>query len=300
MSVEFLFKKKLDHLPFLLLDGAVGTQLERSGYTSKKKTWTALVSLDDPALLLKVHSTYIDAGCDIITSHTFRTSPRAMPKRWYEALRVSVQIAKKAIGDSERDVLLAGSVAPLEDCYLPDLAPDFQTCYTEHSAMIATLDQARVDFIIGETFNSHRETAAFCQAAYDQRVPYFISLITNEHGDLLSGESLDELLSAISEYEPMCVLINCRSLDLIGAGIDRLSPVWPGMKGLYANGPGVPDAPTGWITKGEDPVGSYLSHAKKWVQSGFQVIGGCCGTTPEQIEAIGTWRSSSIAANYTN
>ena len=112
----------------LLLDGATGTELNRRGVDTGLPMWSANALTTDSGLnvLRQIHLDYLNAGADILTSNTFRTHRRALVGKGYAArdlTRRAVATAQEAVAQFGQPAQVAGSVAPLEDCYRPDLAP---------------------------------------------------------------------------------------------------------------------------------------------------------------------------------
>src|SRR5688572_28575025 len=112
----------------ILLDGAMGTELERLGVPTALPLWSAQAVLDAPDRVRDVHEEYAQAGADILTAATFRTTPRSLakaglkgdPEKESEALTArAVTLAREARtrAASGRDVRIAGALAPPEDCY---------------------------------------------------------------------------------------------------------------------------------------------------------------------------------------
>ena len=115
----------------LIIDGAMGTELMNLGVDLPLPLWSSVANFDEYDKVVDIHKRYINAGSDIITSNTFRTTARTFKKAGYtdeQANEISkrctseaIKAAKEAIND--KNVLLAGSIAPLEDCYEPDRFP---------------------------------------------------------------------------------------------------------------------------------------------------------------------------------
>ncbi len=152
----------------VLLDGAVGTELARRGVDTTLPLWSARALFDDPGLeaLTKIHEDYARAGAEILVTNTFRTTRRSLGRAgkagaWREANRRAVECARAgakaafddgaaAIGDLRpeartaarhapaggRVCLVAGGIAPLEDCYRPDLVPQQDECLSEHRQQV--------------------------------------------------------------------------------------------------------------------------------------------------------------------
>ena len=121
-----------------ILDGGMGSELIRSGEELPEHIWSAKINLTNPNLICEIHKKYIKEGANYITTNTFRTTPRAFKKigltnneaynHAQRSFESAINMAKKA--SSERNKIL-GSIAPLEDCYLPKLFPGEQKAKKE-------------------------------------------------------------------------------------------------------------------------------------------------------------------------
>jgi len=272
----------------LLLDGATGTELSRRGIDLNSPSWTAGAILESPRVLWQIHRDYVDAGAEMITANTFRTHSRNLialgqAARARELTQRAVEIARDAAG---KMAYVAGSMAPLEDCYSPQNTPESDSLRAEHGRMAETLAAAKVDFILVETQLTIREGAIAAQAASATGLPFGVSFVCNAAGQILSGESLLEAYLAIAPLQPTLFLVNCvpveEVLDDLAALQTQMVQIPLGAYGntgrLLANG--------SWeATKGELPA-VYAEFVEQWVQANFKAVGGCCGTTPEHISLV--------------
>lgn len=275
----------------LVLDGAMGTELHRLGVETDLPLWSALALMSHPETVLQIHREYVIAGADILTANTFRTTPRTFTKAGQqersEALTaLAVALARKAAEEvPERAVLVAGSIAPLEDCYRPDLVPSDDELQGEHELHAARLARAGVDFILLETMGTIREARAALTAARETGNEAVLSFICREDGCLLSGEPLDDAVRAVAPLEPTILSVNCVPVTQINPALAALSAAWPGPWGVYANAGRPEDRASGVITTAVHPE-EYREEARHWIAMGARLIGGCCGTNPAHIGAV--------------
>jgi homocysteine S-methyltransferase len=280
----------------LLLDGATGTELVRRGVDISLPLWSARAIIDAPQVLEGVHRDYLEAGADIITTCTFRTHRRSLAKasmghRARELTRRAVEIAQRARDAVNPRAKVVGSVAPLEDCYRPDLAPPTEECEAEHREIIINLLDAGVDGILIETQNTLREASAAARHALELVKPHafwMISFCTRSDGPpniLLSGESLTDLLPSLSGA--YAIGINCVAAPAIEAEVKLLRLLIPQETRIsaYAN-VGKATAAGAWIATDAVNPDVYAQYAARWIAAGAGIVGGCCGTTPEMIGAI--------------
>jgi len=283
----------------LILDGALGTELARRGIPIELPLWSADAVLHNPQAIIDLHSEYIRAGADVLTTATFRTDALTFTKAGLseiqaeEATRRAVESARIAIANSaeNRRIWIAGSIAPLADCYRPQDAPDFQTALHFHRQHARWLAAGGVDFCLLETMNNKTEARAATLAALETGLPVFTSFILNEHGSLLSGEKIYPAIKAAAELGAAGVGINCTHhsiiTDFLKHYADRISlPLV-----VYAN-TGIYSSKTGWHSDPDFFPLNYAKIAAGWLKKGVKIIGGCCGTTPDFIKALSALKNS--------
>jgi S-methylmethionine-dependent homocysteine/selenocysteine methylase len=275
--------KKRDSPP-LLLDGAMGTELKRKGASIGMPLWSAEALIDMPNLVTEVHESYIRAGADIITTNTFRTQESVLEKvevgyksAFYTKLACSC--ALKAIDKTDaRDVFIAGSMAPLEECYDPDAMLDEETMRKTHGKHAKALVSGGVDFILIETMNNIDEARIALKAARRYTKDVMISFVCRDR-ELLSGERLSEAVESIRRLKPTAILLNCAPAEITTENLRFLKELTEIPIGAYANGKAVMGSL--WDHSKGYSISEFASFAKKWIDHGARVVGGCCGTGPE-------------------
>jgi homocysteine S-methyltransferase len=281
----------------LLLDGPTGTELQRRGIDTTLPLWSARALLTAPEVVEQIHLDYIAAGADVVTTNSFRTNRRAMERSGLggEAERLtqlSVEIARRAIERSGRTgIIIAGSDAPVEDCYAPDLVPSDEELRAEHEEHIRWLVEAGCDLVLIETMNTLREAAIACESASTLGSPFMISVVADIKGEhILSGEPLYEAVQQLHGYAPHGILVNCssphsvlRAVEIIAQAQDDLGAGW--RFGGYANS-GEPDPVVGWNAVKTVPVDYFCMAVQQMMVLGATVIGSCCGTTPEYTQQL--------------
>lgn len=278
--------------PALLLDAAMGTELERRGVASGLPLWSARALLEAPQAVATIHAAEVAAGADILTANTFRTHRRTLAKeglgqRAEELTRKAVDLAREAAKGAERRVFVVGSLAPLEDCYRPDLVPEEEALEREHSNQARSLAAAGVDGILLETQNTTRELAAAARAAKATGLPVIVSMITDGQGHLLSGETIEEAVAAVTSAAPDVLSINCVPARRLGGDLRRLADAAASMPlGAYGNlGPPVAEGDSLLFSEEVSP-GDYAALAREWIEMGARIVGGCCGTNAAHTGAL--------------
>jgi S-methylmethionine-dependent homocysteine/selenocysteine methylase len=276
----------------------MGTELERRGVATVLPLWSAHALLASPQTVRGIHVDYINAGADIITSNTFRTTGRAFLRAGFPDLSAeltvrAVSLARESIAAFPgKQVLLAGSMAPLEDCYHPELVPADEALREEHAEQAGRLAEAGVDFLLLETMGTLREATAAAEAAGETGLEFVVSFLCNREGALYGGEPLGEAVRLIMRLSPAALSLNCVSPRFMGRSLANLQSALRGIPrgehvpiGLYAN-VGAPGGEHGTPLLRDVSPGEYAGFARTWVNAGVSFIGGCCGTTPEHIKEI--------------
>ena len=284
--------ERLGEKPVLILDGAMGTELFRRGIHTRLPIWSAQALIENPELIRKIHSDYIHAGAEVITTNTFRTTTRALGKkglsnRAKELTLLAVSLAKQARDQSaDKTVWIAGSVAPLEDCYEPDLMPDSETAFREHGELIGWLVEGEVDLILIETMNTIQETIAAARAAaLGHQLPIFVSWTCGSDGKILNGENIEDAIRLLTPYNPAVFLVNCTPSKDVPSALRKMRNATNKPIGAYAN-VGKAEPIFGWEFTHELDASHYADEAEIWIQDGAKIVGGCCGTTPEHIAEL--------------
>src|SRR5262249_35986334 len=153
---------------------------------------------------------------------------------------------------------VAGGLAPLEDCYRPDLVPPQEACVAEHREQAAMLAGAGVDLLFVETMNTIREAEAALAAAAATGLPVLLRLCPRRAHHLLSGEPLEAAVPRLIETGGAAlrgVLLNCATPEVLEEAFPRFLGLGPGTpRGLYAH-LGEPDEVTGWrLPESHDPA----------------------------------------------
>lgn len=270
----------------LLLDGPLGSELLARGIPTPLPAWSAAALESAPGAVAEIHADYARAGARVHTAATFRTQPRVFPDRWERLARAAVSLARGAVPGDHR---VAGSIAPLADCYRPDLSPlqnDPVATRSEHAALARALAEAGCDLLLCETFPHVGEGLVAVEEAMATGRETWASFTPGYRADLLTPEELARAGREAVERGARAVLVNCvpaaSALDYVRAlreAIDERTPV-----GVYANA-GHPEERMGWAAVPGAPE-RYVELARAWIAAGATIVGGCCGTGPEHVAAL--------------
>jgi len=277
---------------FKIMDGAMGSELIRRGLALPKNIWSANSNITSPDIIQNIHKEYVDVGAEYITTNTFRTSPRTYLKTGVgeensirlakDSLLKAVAIAQDA-ADASAKVL--GSIAPLEDCYTPNLFPGSDIAISEFSRLGKWLANAGVDILLLETMNSIAETEAALVGIQGLGLPIWVSFVLRDGDHLLSGDSLIDAQNLVAGYPVNTILLNCNPLDRTVKAAENLASNWPHKWGVYPNlGIGEP-ASDGHVLRYEK-MDRFLSSMKKMIKFSPSVLGACCGSSFKHIAKL--------------
>lgn len=269
-----------------LIDGPLGTELLARGIATPLPGWSAHALDTAPQVVAAIHSDYARAGASVHTANTFRTKSRLFPDRWDVLARRAVELARTSVPASHR---VAGSIAPLADCYEPTLSPadaDEATTRREHRELAEVLADAGCDLLLCETFPHVGEGLIAVEEAVATGVETWASFTPGYRADLLSpAEVAGAALQAV-ERGAAAVLVNCvpaqRMLEYLvplGEALGDRIP-WGG----YANA-GRPEDRMGWASAPQ-AAERYAELASSWHRAGASLVGGCCGTGPAHTAAM--------------
>jgi S-methylmethionine-dependent homocysteine/selenocysteine methylase len=281
----------------LVLDAAMGSDLDRRGLPTTLPLWSALGLLERPDLVRQIHLENLLAGADIITTDTFRSTAHTLRKAGRDPAcaaeldALAVRLAAEARTEAGRpEAWVAGSIAPLEDCYLPTFETPPEIALAEHRAQAGSLAAAGVDLIMVETMPTSAEAGIALRAAVETGRPATVGFVCampdrGEPVRLLSGETLNEAVARVSPLGPAVIFVNCSAPPVITAALRELRELTALPIGAYAN-VGHVDDERGWSPDGGITGERYAEHAAEWIALGTRVVGGCCGTHPEHTAAL--------------
>ena len=267
-------------MPVRILDGAIGTELISHGLDLDAPDWSARAIAEAPDLLARIHADYVGAGATLHTANTFRTQPQALGEGWVAALGAAVGIARDAVSP---ECAVLGSMAPINDCYRPDLSPGAEG-RAQHREVALALADAGCNVLLCETFANGAEAVVAVEEALATGLPVWLSLTAGPFAELLSPEELTQIGRDAVSTGVERLLVNCIAATQIGAYVDAIAALDVPL-GAYANA-GREDEALGWGATSPRAAEAYADLAERWKDAGASVIGGCCGTGPLHIQAL--------------
>ena len=266
-------------------DGAIGTMLYAKG-VSLDSNFEHL-NLIRPSLVEELAREYVAAGAQVIETNTFganftRLSAIGLGHKVAEINLAGAGIARKAAGGT---VLVAGAIGPLvaikgEERERAD--PEMEDFFR---IQCSALSEGGVDFLLLETFSSLQQLKLAVRVAHETGLPVCASLAFLEGGRSGDGSSIESFCQAMEEVGADMIGANCGAgpLELLKV-IKRLSALTDKPISAYANS-GFPEYLDGRYIYRATPD-YFAAMAREMVAAGANLVGGCCGTTPEHITAL--------------
>lgn len=293
--------ERLSRGEILVLDGAIGTELQRRGAPMDSVAWCALANESHPDLLRQIHLDYIAAGADIITTNTFSTARHVLEAAGLgdETERINreaVRVARESVEESGLDVLVAGSMSSTRPLNEPATRPVGESVAAGYREQAALLEEEGVDFIVAEMMVDIPNASLVLEAARETGLPVLVgwSASLAEDGRAVPYRSVRQDQDATHSFAELMERGLSLGGDVSGIMHSRVEATGPALEVLseHWDGPLMAYAETGWF---ESPnwvfaettsPAAYAELAREWVDLGVAVVGGCCGTTPDHISAL--------------
>ena len=285
------FLERLHAGEILVADGATGSNLQKMGLKPGRPPEDLII--DNPDIILKLASSFVEAGADIVLTCTFGGTRMRMKDSKYQERTPEVnmraaQIARQAA--SARDgVLVAGSMGPvgaLIKPYGPLEAEEVKATFAEQAKALA---EGGVDLLLIETmFALEEATAAFEGARSVTDLPIVVSFSYDRGTRSMMGVKPKDVIKKYSEMGAAMVGANCgTTLENMEAVVKEYAATVPNFPMWVKPNAGVPhmdiETEQGVYDKNPENMAAF---AQKYVELGAKVVGGCCGNTPEHVAAI--------------
>lgn len=281
----------------LILDGAMGTMLQRKGLQGNSESF----NLTNPETIGEIHNDYIEAGADIITANSF--SANSISQSEYNLsekaglmAEAAARIARKAAGEAPRKVWVAGSVGPTskslslaQNINDPILRPySFDEMADAFEVQIRGLVKGGVDLLLFETcfdaLNTKAALYAIRHIPEASDIPIMISAsMSDRSGRTLTGQTMEAFYRSVQHCSPLSFGLNC------SLGAEEMIPLIAEVASFatcavscYPNA-GLPNEMGEYD---ETPSQMAESVRKMALAGSVNIVGGCCGTTPEHIQAV--------------
>lgn len=290
----------------IIIDGALASELQRRGCDLNDSLWSAKVLIEQPDLIRQVHYDYFKAGADCATTASYQASPLGFAKKGIsldesiKLIKKSVELAQQAkeqyltqIGKN-KPLFIAGSVGPY-GAYLADgseYTGNYQLSEKEfiefHQIRIQALIDAKADILACETLPNFAEIKAIVKVLkqYPTMTAWF-SFTLKDANHLSDGTPLKEVIDYLNNVDQVVsVGINCIALEEVTAALTVLQTLTRKPLIVYPNSGEQYDPTTKQWHKNHQHNCTFKNQLPTWLKLGAKLIGGCCQTTPKDIEEI--------------
>lgn len=254
----------------LVLDGAMGTMLQRLTGAEYDK-------------VKQVHQLYIEAGADIISTHTFVANEGDDAAITERNMQYG-QLAREVADAASRKVYVAGSIGPSNKTLTLADQGGFDELCRRYSVQIKAL-RPYVDVLLFETFFDTLNLKAALVAAKNQApdVPVMVSVTLEKSGRLLSGQTLEALVATVEPFNPLSIGLNCSfgAADML-PHLATLSSLTSCYVSVHPNA-GLPNALGEYDETPESMAQAMQPYFERQL---VNIVGGCCGTTPQHIALL--------------
>jgi S-methylmethionine-dependent homocysteine/selenocysteine methylase len=287
-------RQRLDGGEVVVLDGAMGTELEKRGVPMDDAAWSAAALMTHPDTVRMVHEDYIRAGADIITTNTFATArhvlePAGMGEQFRELNARAVTLAKEARDAADGVVSIAGSLSTFTARYDYSYEPRAEKARANYREQAEVLAESGVDLIALEMMRDIEQTAYAVEAVASTGLTLWIgfSCKTTEGGTVLLWDGENTLAEALERVP----LSDVSVLSIMHTLTEDTPPVlrevnrrWSGSLGAYPHS-GEFIMPN-WQFIDMISAEDFATEAEGWLELGVRLVGGCCGIGPEHVRLL--------------
>jgi 5-methyltetrahydrofolate--homocysteine methyltransferase len=270
-----IIKKKI-----LVLDGATGTNLLDKGLAPGESP--SMLNINDPDEVYSLQKQYVAAGSDIILTNTFTANPMNVPKtKLDKVISAGVKIARRA---ARTRAMVFGDIGPLGELIEPYGEFTFDQAYDIFMNICRIMAGAGIQVFWLETFTSIVEAKAAFLAGREFSDHIHVCMSLQENGSTIMGESAETIAVTFQALGAKSIGVNCTTPEAAIHGITRMARVTdlpltikPNAGDIKITGNKVHH------TLSDQQVARY---AKRFIDAGASVIGGCCGTSPQYIKLL--------------
>lgn len=289
-------RRHSDDQRLLITDGGLATSLEAAGHDTSGPLWSGRVLVEDPRAVMSTHAAFVRAGADVVITASYQTTVDNLvragvrPSRAWRVIAGTVSLARGAGEQVGRDVLVAaasgtwnalrgdgGEYRPMPTDTTVD---DLVAFHLERARILA---DAGPDVLLFETLAGLREVRAAVEVAERLEHDSWVTVTTPDGTHTTDGEPLDDLVPLTAGSDRVSAVgINCSAVRTIVPAMQRLSGA---ASRLIAR----PNAGATWQAgawRDAETRPARTDQPAAWRDAGATVVGGCCGTTPDDVAAI--------------
>jgi S-methylmethionine-dependent homocysteine/selenocysteine methylase len=289
----------------IVLDGGVGSEIQRRAGYVDPSAWTGFSHLRQPEVVLGIHRDYIQAGAQVITANTFSSAKHILEcvglgDEFESINRSALGLARRARDEcATQEVWIAGSLSTIPPLDRPATIPLGRAVRDNYRRQAAVHAEAGADLLIAEMILDADGGAILRDACLESGLPTWLGFSASLGRDGSSVQAFrapgkytsmreqpfNEMLRAVLIPEVQVAGVMHTKLPVMSPALRLLAQAWKGPRMAYAE--------TGhfgqylWHFEDSASPEAYAENARRWIElSGVQVVGGCCGTSPEHIRAL--------------
>jgi len=280
----------------IILDSAMGSRLEEMGHKLSAPLWSATVLQSNPEDIMQIHRENIEAGAQVITTNTFRTTPYALHQAGLSGVDahtraraltlLAIRLAWKTVKESGKDIKIAAAIAPLADCWEPQEFPGNIISRPWHDAQLDNLAHHSTDILLLETMNSAREAKGLTELALRYDKPVWVSFALNGEGNIYNGDEIVPTAKFLEKKGVSAIGVNCSNLEVSKMALAELREAISVPLLAYPNVE--LEQPAGKKKKKNNKVkpADFVSWSEEVKEMGVEFIGACCGSDHTHIKAL--------------
>ena len=281
----------------ILLDSAMGSRLEEMGHKLSAPLWSATVLQSKPEDITQIHKENIEAGAQVITTNTFRTTPYSLHQAGLSGVDahararaltlLAIRLAWKTVKESGKDIKIAAAIAPLADSWSPQDFPGNIVSRPWHDAQLDNLAHHSTDILLLETMNSAREAKGLTELALRYEKPVWVSFALNNEGQIYNGDDLVATAAYLEKKGISAIGVNCSSFKASQIALNLLRETVSIPLLAY------PNLELGRKKKkSKISPEDFVTWAKEIEEIGVEFIGACCGSDHTHIKALADHNNS--------
>ncbi|MFP3852997.1 MAG: betaine--homocysteine S-methyltransferase [Anaerolineales bacterium] len=274
----------------ILLDGAMGTLLMEAGLEAgdPPEPW----NVERPDVIMNIHKSYLKMGAKIILTNSFggnrfRLAFHDNADRVEELNKAAAEVARQAVEDADEPALVAGSIGPTGAIMYPVGGLNFDEARSAFGVQAAALEAGGADLIWIETMSDLKEVDAAYQGARESTdLPIAVTMTFDTNGRTMMGVTPEQAYEALAAKDLVAFGANCgNGPEEIEGVIAKMSAQKPDRPLIAKSNAGIPKMVDLEVVYSGTPE-VMREHAARVRELGASLIGGCCGSTPEHIQAM--------------
>ena len=290
-----------------ILDGGMGQELLHKGLKPKGTLWSAHALIDEDChqLVIDTHLDFINAGAEVIVTSTFTARRNRLIQndceKYFEKINIkAVELAQKARDMSKKDILIAGGLPNQKQTYTADLGKDLDSIEKNFYDQAKMLRNG-IDFYYLDVMSSGLECEIALKAIESFNLPVLVGVHLRDNGQLPSGEKIENIVKKYKNKNWLGIIMACispKAYEVVANDLKKIDIAY----GFKLNA--FKKIPVGYTVASKDAWGNagnpntvlgtntdlnesrFYEYAKKFMENGATILGGCCEIRPSHIKEI--------------